>query len=218
MSLDYFKWNSYIPGCKFIAHVCFALRAQGGTMPKSTIDHVVSGLESNALCMYNIALSSAAVPTSSKYTYNDSKDLAVTAGVSALAALVMHPSDIQAVSDAGGMHALIMVSMRYDDHMQVCQRACFVLTVLAPLDAEKGVFRRWEGLQKVTYAFYKHRASLQMQTNAIALLAAFVLPSARMQKIFLKVDGVHTLHLIMDQIASLKDKDVAQSIIKACSP
>jgi len=29
---------------------------------------------------------------------------------------------------------------------------------------------------------------------------------------------VRTLHLIMDEIASLKDKDVAQSIIKACSP
>ena len=152
MSLDYFKWDTYIPGCNFIAHVCFALRAQGGTMPKSTIDHVVSGLESNALRMYNVAASSAAVPTSSKYTYNDSKDLAVTAGMSALAALVMHPSDIQAVYDAGGMHALIMALMRYDDHMQVCQRACFVLTILAPLDAEKGVFWQWEGLQKVTSA------------------------------------------------------------------
>jgi len=187
-------------------------------MPKSTIDHVVSGLESNALRMYNVAASSAAVPTSSKYTYNNIKDLAVTAGVSALAALVMHPSDIQAVSDAGGMHALIMVLMRYDDHMQVCNRACFVLTFLAPLDAEKGVFRQWDGLEKVTSALYKHRASRQMQTNAIALLAAFVLPSAHKQKFFPKGKVVRTLHLIMDEIASLKDKDVAQSIIKACSP
>jgi len=217
MELDN-KWDTYIPGCKYIAHVCFALRAQGGTFPKSTIDQVVSGLENNALNMYNIASSSAAVPTSSKYTYNDSKDLAVTAGMSTLAALVMHPSDIQAVYDAGGMHALIMALMRYDDHMQVCQQACFVLNILAPLDAEKGVFRQWDGLEKVTRALYKHRASRQMQTNAIALLAAFVLPSAHKQKLLLKGNVVRTLHLIMDEIASLKDKDVAQSIIKACSP
>jgi hypothetical protein len=218
MLLDNFTWDSYIPGCKFIANVCFALRAQGGKFPESTVQHVVSGLEVNTLCMNNNVSSSGAVPTSSKYTYQDSKELAVMAGVSALKALVMHRSDIQAVFDAGGMRTLIMALMRYGDHMHVCQRVCCVLNVLAPFDAEKGVFWEWEGLQKVTNSLHKHRASLQMQTHAIALLAAFVLPSPCMQKIFLKVNGVHTLRVIMDRIASLKDRETAETIIKACSP
>jgi len=137
MRLDMFTWESYIPGCKFVANVSFPFRVLGGTFPESTIHNVVGGLERNARYMQDTNPSSALVPTGNVYSYLDDRELGVLADVSALVAFVLSPNNIKVVFDAGGVHALLMVLIYHKDDVHVCELTCLVLTRLAP---DKGVF------------------------------------------------------------------------------
>jgi len=217
MRLDRFECDSYVSGCKFIANTCFPLKALGGTFPESTIRHVVSGLERNALYVHDNNLSFPTVLASVRPKYLHSRNLGVLAGLSALAALVEDPTNIKTVLDADGVYAVLMALKHYDDHVQVCQQACLALTLLAPLDTDQGNFWKFKGIQKIITCLFKHPSSAKLHTNAFALLAVVVLPSLRFQRIFIKYQGVQSLTAIMDIIVSLHDKDIAESILLACS-
>jgi len=57
-----------------------------------------------------------------------------------------------------------------------------------------------------------------MQNNTLALLEAFVLASPRIQKIFIKNEGVETLTMVVSKSCSQVNRNMAAGILEACLP
>jgi len=202
-----YGWELHEDACRVLTNTAYpACPNMPTSVPQGVISLVVAGLTRIS------SPQGAALVVELKFAPER-----VDARVAALEAFTAVFQNIEKVSDAGGVKALLLVLQWHGASAQVCALACRALTNLAPHGENGAYIRGASGMALVLRVFAQHRRDLFLQTSALALLACLVADSPGLKADFCQRGGHDILWAALADKLGRENTRVAEAIILECS-
>jgi len=202
----HYGWELHEDACRVLADTAYpACDNMQASVPQGVLSLVVAGLAqiaSPAGAALLVALQLAPARADAR--------------VAALAAFAADPHNVEGVSHAGGVRALLAVLRWRGASAHVCALACLALTSLAPHGENYACIRAHDGMQLVLRVFAQHRRELHLQTRALALLACLVAGSPGLKADFCLHGGHDTLWAALADRLGSENTRVAEAIVLEC--
>jgi len=141
----------------------------------------------------------------------------VEARILALVSFMKSSCNVETVSRARGVYALLNVLRQYDSSVSVCEQTCIALTYLARNEKDRAAINKARGIQVFLGVFEKHSGVWGVQSCVLDLLASVLEGFCNHQKNFRTHNCLVVLQTALTSGLDLRSKRVAQDILLLCA-